>query len=381
MRGQPGSAARRRATACALLSFSVLFLAPSVGAQVPAEPVLAGQVLVGDTAMTSGLVVLHHVSQVAEGELDSVSVAPDGSFVMLLPQMPDEASGEMYFASVRHDGVMYFGNVITRPIDLDSLYVIHAYDTMSVPATGVPVALEARSLFFEQGDAEWVVTDVLQLQYDGDRTVLPPAGGDVWRYPLPAGARDFSTEREMSTDIVTYEGGDVVFRGALQPGSRMIVVRYSLDSLTVTVPTPGQIGMLDVLVREPAPTMEVEGLAQEESIPFDAGVVYRRFAGQNVSVPQIRLALVEEEPPPPVQWIAVVLALVLAGGGLIALRGSSRRDATEAVPVETDGRQALLFEIARLDEEYESLESPSDARTKEYRKRRAALMERLRSKA
>lgn len=380
MRGRPGSAAACRAAACALLALSALFLPTGAHAQVPAEPLLRGQVLLGDTAMTSGTVVLHHVSQVAEGELDSASVAPDGSFRMMLPRMPDEASGEMYFASIRHDGVMYFGQVIQRPVDLDSLYLIQAYDTMSVPPDGIPVALEARSVFFEQGDGEWVVTDVLQLRYDGDRTVLPRAGGDVWRYPLPAGARDFSTEREMSTDIVTYERGDVVFRGALQPGARMIVVRYSLDSLAVTVPTPGETGMLDVLVREPAPTMEVEGLAQDQSIQFDAGVTYRRFVGQNVALPQVRLALVEEEPPPPVQWIAVVLALVLAGGGLMALRGSARRGAAEPAPVEAVGRQALLLEIARLDEEYEREKSPSAARTREYRKRRAALMERLRSK-
>lgn len=341
------------------------------------EPILAGRVLVGDTVMTSGTVLLHHVSQVSEGVLDSVAVAPDGSFVMMLPHMPDEGLGEIYFATVQHDGVLYPGHEIVRPIDLDSLYVIHAYDTLIVPPEGVPVTLEQRSVFFEQSDAAWAVTDVFQLRNDGDRTLLPREGGSVWRYPLPAGARDVAAIQEMSANVVGYETGEVVFRGAVPPGPRLFVVRYYLDSLAVTIPTPGGTEMMDVLVREPSPSFDVEGLAQDQPIQLEAGTSYRRFAGQNVSVPQVRLVLVEEEAPPPVEWIAVVLALVLAGGGVLALRG--RSGAAPAQATAGQGRQAILLEVARLDEEYESLKSPSAGRTKEYRRRRAELLKGLRS--
>jgi len=348
-------------------------------AQVPVEPVLAGRVLLGDSAMTSGTVLLHHVSQVAEGVLDSVAIAPDGSFVMLLPQMPDEGLGEIYFATVQHDGVLYPGHQIVAPVDLDSIYVIQAYDTLIVPPEGVPLALEQRSIFFEQGDADWAVTDVFQLRNDGSRTLLPREGGSVWRYPLPAGAREVAAIQEMSVDVVGFEAGDLIFRGAVPPGERFFVVRYFLDSLAVTIPTPGGIEMMDVLVREPSPTFDVEGLAQDQPIQLEAGASYRRFAGQNVTVPQIRLVLVEESPPPPVEWIAVVLALVLAAGGLVALRGRAGNAAAPARPSAGGGRQAILLEVARLDEEYEALQSPSPGRTKEYRRRREELLKRLRS--
>lgn len=364
----------------ALLLVVVWLLPPVDGnAQVLAEPILAGQVTLADSALTSGTVVLHHVSNVTQGEVDSVEVAPDGSFVLRLPRVPDPALQEMYFASIRHDGVMYFGNAITVPVDLDSLYVIHAYDTLLAPAEGVPVALEARSIFFEATGSQWSVTDVFQLHNDRDRTVVPRAGGHVWTYPLPAGARDVAAEREMSSDVVTYEGGSIVFRAALPPGERLFVIRYLVDSLAVTVPTPGETGVLDVLVREPAPAMEVEGLAADQGIELEAGVTYRRFVGENVVVPQVRILMMEESRPPPVEWIAAVLALLLAAGGLLAFRGGPRA-ATAGARSGAGGRQALLVELARLDEQYESEKSPAAARTSEYRRRRSELMERLRSR-
>lgn len=339
-----------------------------------AEPILTGQVFLADTVLTEGKVVLHHVSTLRQGEIDSVDVARDGSFLFRLPSVPDPAAEEMYFASIRHDGVMYFGDAITLPVELDSLYVITAYDTLVAPAEGVPVTLEARSVFLEQSGAQWAVTDVFQLRNDRDRTVVPRAGGRVWSYPLPAGATDVSSLGEMSEDVISQEGSDIVFRAALPPGHRSFYLRYFVDSLNVAVPTPGETGTLDVLVREPAPSIEVEGLTQDQSVQLEVGSTYRRFVGEGVTVPQVRVVMAEEEAPPPVEWIAVVLALVLAGGGLLALRSGS---GPEAAPAGAADRQAILVELARLDEEYESEASPSEARTREYKRRRAELMARL----
>jgi hypothetical protein len=183
----------------------------------------------------------------------------------------------------------------------------------------------------------------------------------------------------MSPDVVSQEGGDIAFRAALPPGQRLFVLRYFVDSLGIPVPTPGEIEMLDVLVREPAPSMEIEGLVQEQSVQLEAGTTYRRFAGQGVTLPQVQVTMVEETPPPPVEWIAVLLALVLLGGGLLALRGAPRPKAAPAGPGRVEGRQALVLALARLDEEYEHESAPSADRTREYRRRRAELMDRLKA--
>jgi hypothetical protein len=362
-----------------LLALLVTYLASpaQVASQVVAEPILAGRVLLGDSVLGRGTVVLHHVDAVAQGEIDSVAVAPDGSFVMRLPAMPSGSPEEMYFASVRHDGVMYFGTPITAPVDLDSVYVIHAYDTIVAPVGGVSVAVEARSVFFEPAGNEWAITDVFQLRNDGDQTLVPREGGRVWSYPLPAGAREVSAQQEMSEDVISAEGGDIVYRAALPPGPRLFVLRYFVDSLGVAIPTPGETEMLDVLVREPAPSIEIEGLVREQSIQLEAGSTYRRFAGQGITLPQVQISPVQESDPPPVEWIAVALAFVLLGGGLLALRGAPRTAPQEAGGV--GGKQEILLQIARLDEEYEGEDSPSGARTRAYEKRRAELLSRLRS--
>ena len=69
---------------------------------------------VADTALAEGVVVLHHVSDGEQGEVDSVRVGEEGSFSFTLPRAPDPGRSDIYFASVRHDGVLYFGPAITR---------------------------------------------------------------------------------------------------------------------------------------------------------------------------------------------------------------------------------------------------------------------------
>jgi hypothetical protein len=352
--------------------------AADAAAQEAVEPVLRGKVMLADAPLTRGTVVLHHVSDVIQGEIDSIRVGTDGAFAIRLPGVPDPTSGDVYFASVRHQGVMYFGQALTEGVQLDSLYLIQAYDTLLAPAEGVPVALSSRSIFFEADGPTWRITDVFQLRNDGDRTVVARPGGRVWSYPLPGLATEVVTgEGEMSADVITYEDGGLVVRAALSPGERPFpfVVRYTLASPAVEIPTPGTTEIFDVLVREPAPPLDVAGLAPAEPIGLENGGTYRRYAGEDVTLPSVRVTLGEERRPPPVRWIAVVLALVLAAGGLVALRSTSARSS----PVRPEPRQALLLQLARLDEDFERQRSGSKTVEQEYRRRRAELIGRLKS--
>ena len=349
-----------------------------VRGQVAVDAVLHGRVLVGDAPLTVGTVVLHQINDVTQGEIDSTRVAPDGTFSLRLPGVPNPTRGELYFAAVRHAGVMYFGYAVTEAIQLDSLYEIQAYDTLVAPAEGMPVTLEARNIFFEPDGSSWRITDVFQLRNDLDRTVVARPGGRVWSYPLPDVATEVLTgEGEMSADVITYEEGSLVVRAALPPGQRMFVVRYTLPSPEVAIPTPGATEMFDVLVREPAPPLEIEGLVPGESIELEGGGTYRRFAGEDVATPFVRVALGEEQGPPPVRAISVVLAAVLAVGGLLAFRGGSRRSTSARVRV--DPRHGLLVELARLDEDFQGRPSPSKAAKQEYQSRRAELIRRLKT--
>ena len=374
----PALRIRRRAPYLLLAVLAVTSTSHSLHAQVEARAVLDGTVLVGDSAMPTGTVVLHRVSDIEQGEIDSTRVS-NGAFSFTLPGVPNPAFGDIYFASVRHQGVMYFGRAITQAIDLDSAYVIQAWDTILAPAEGLDVALEARVLFFDpQGDA-WTITDLFQLRNDFDRTVVARPDGRVWTYPLPPAATDVVTgEDEMSEDVIAYDAGSIVVRGAIPPGERMFVVRYTLPSPEVSIPTPGTTASFDVLVREPAPALDVTGLAQTEAAQMESGATYRRYAGENITIASVDIALGEDVEPPPVQWIAVILAAILALGGILALRARSGRAPAAA---RSSTRQDLLLEVAHLDEDYRRQTSPSDAATREYRTRRAALVRRLRERA
>ena len=143
--------------------------------------------MLGDSALGSATVVLHHVAESEQGEIDSTRAAPDGSFSFDLPTVPDPGRDEVYFASVRHSGILYFGSPVNMAVQLDSLYEIRVYDTVTTPATGVQLPVEVRNIFLEANGDRWQVTDLFQLRNDGERTLVAPENGYVWRYPLPEG--------------------------------------------------------------------------------------------------------------------------------------------------------------------------------------------------
>src|SRR5690606_5152677 len=150
-----------------------------------------------------------------------VSVQPDGTFALRLPSMPDRAQERFYFASIRHNGILYFGSAVADAAQLDAVYRIQAYDTAVVSRDSDPIPIQARNIFFEPNGEEWRVTDIFQLLNEEDRTLVAPEGGRVWRYPLPPGARDFSSgQGELSLEGTGFENDTVSVRAAIAPGER-----------------------------------------------------------------------------------------------------------------------------------------------------------------
>lgn len=364
--------------------FALLFLgafaltnapAPLVG-QALAAPVLDGTVLTGDSAMVDGIVVLHHLQGDEAGEVDSLRVGEGGGFSFGLPNVPDPANGDVFIASVRHQGVLYFGPTITAAIQLDSLYTIHTYDTLVAPAQGVEVPLQSRSVFLEPGADGWQVTDLFQLRNDEQRTIVARSGGVTWRYPLPAGAREVQAgEGELDIEAATYEDGALVVRAALPPGERLFFVRYVVEEPTIGIPNRGSTEAFDVLIREPAPPLDVEGLVLTDRVELEVGSTYLRYSAADVSAPTVNIVPGEEERNPPFAWVAVILTLILTMSGVLLLRPEPGPAAAAGRAVD---RESLLREVARLDEDFES-GTPDQAETRAYRRRRAELIDQIRS--
>ncbi|MEX0979572.1 MAG: hypothetical protein WDZ89_00665 [Gemmatimonadota bacterium] len=367
-------------------------------------PVLRGEVVRGGEPLVAGTVVLHRVTPGEAGEIDSVSVGTDGAFQLRLPHMPDPgARSEVFFASVRHLGILYFGPAISDPIQLDSLYSIEVFDTIVAPPDGAEVAVSVRNLFLEQTEDGWQATDLFQLRNDTDRTYVaadarPPSDasgsgvhaeadapdrqGAVWSYPLPPGASGFQIgQSDLPPDAVTFEGSTVRVSAPLPPGERLYLVRYLLPELELDLPMPGRTEVMELLILEPLPPLTVEGLRTDQPVELEPGSTYRRYAGSELDDVVITIREAEAERTLPMAWITVILALFLGVAGIYAL---SKRPAMAGAPPGSgeesapETRSSIVREIAILDEAFGRAEEPSPAEEARYRARREALMERLR---
>ena len=79
------------------------------------------------------------------GPVDSVVTARDGGFRFRLPRVPDPAANpEIWFASVRHQGVNYFGDPIQLAVHLDSVQTIRVFDSETAPQEGAALPITAR---------------------------------------------------------------------------------------------------------------------------------------------------------------------------------------------------------------------------------------------
>lgn len=346
-------------------------------AQEPVEATLRGRALLGDSVLRRGTVTLHRVSEQAQGEVDSVRVAADGSFSLRLPAIPDPARSDVYFASVRHAGILYFGKAITLPVQLDSLYEIQAYDTLIVPDGGVSLAVQGRSIFLERAeDPGWQAVDLFEVVNDRPGTLVASGDGVVWSHPLPEGVQSAEvTQTDLVGGGAEVREGTLVVTAPIPPGQRLLVVRYRVPDPFLTIPVPTRTEVFEVLVREPGPPLESPALVPGEPAQLDDGAPFRRLSGAGLEGTVVRLAQGRATRQPPVQWLAVTLALLLTGIGLWATRSGS---AAPAGRIQATGRQALILEVARLDEDFASRRASATPEERgAYEARRRELLRRI----
>jgi hypothetical protein len=355
--------------------------------QVEARPELQGQVTRSGEMFPGAEVVLHRVSISVAGEIDTVRADPQGLFRFELPSVPrEDQEGDIYFAAVRHEGILYFGRAVSQAIQLDSVYTIATYDTVTAPAAGAPLPVAVRYVIAEQGPGGWQITDLFELSNEGDRTLVAgPDGGVTWRHPLPPGARDATVGGgDVSPDAATVVDGILALTGPIPPGQRQFVLRYEVDVLDgLDIPLSAGTRTVEFLVREPAPLLEIEGLPGVETVDMQPGVTFRRYAGDAPASGLIRLRAGEPPAELPVKELSVALALLLAGAGLFAVYRAGgttpayagAREPELPLGVE-DARRMVVLEIARIDLRLEDSSLAEDDRA-ELNARRAELVSKL----
>jgi hypothetical protein len=348
------------------------------GPQEVAVPVLRGEVRLGDAYLSEGTVVLHQVSVHESGEIDSVRVEIDGSFRLTLPHMPDHGTrAEIYFASVRHQGLYYFGPAITQASELDSVYTIQAFDTASVPHGGADLPLTARNLFLERSGSGWEATDVFQLRHDGDRTLYSAEEGVIWSYPLPSSARNFQVgQADLAPDAVVFRNGRIETFAPLPPGERFLVVRYEIPDREFLLPMPGATDRMEILVREPGPPAEFPPLGPATPLELEPGSIFRRYAGDGFRDATIQARVASDPWSLPAEWLGIMLAGLLGAAGVYGYR---RRSSAAGAPAgESESRRdRLLVAIARLDDGFGATENPTPEAVEAYHAERARLLDQL----
>ena len=369
-----------RGRAALLLFAAATVSVTSVEGQELAEPVLRGQALLGDSVLRSGTVVLHRVTATAQGEVDSVAVGGDGSFSFRLPRIPDPERSEVYFASVRHAGILYFGKALTMPVQLDSLYEIQTYDTAQAPPGGASLSVQARNVFLEVDSVgSWRVTDLFEIRNGRSRTLVATEGDVVWHHPLAERAAGAEVTRtDMMAGAAEIRGDELAVAGPIPPGDQLLVVRYRVPDPFLSLPIPARTESLEVMVQEPAPPMEALGLQQAPSVELEPGVTFRRFSATAVEGSVVRLVQGRAERRPPVRWMAVILALVLTGVGVWSVQPTAGRAPGGSRPGVRD-RRALILEVARLDEEWSRHSDATPEDRGAYEARRRELLRRIAS--
>jgi len=156
----------------------------------------------------------------------------------------------------------------------------------------------------------------------------------------------------------------------------MYVVPYALDDPFLSVPLPEPTEALEILVREPAPALQAIGLQPLDRVELEPGSTYLRFSGTALTG-VVGLEPGREASAPPVGWFSFILALALSAVGVWAVQSGATRGPVPAP--QPQGRAEVLQEVARLDEDFDRLVSPSAEERGLYEARRRDLLRRIRA--
>ncbi|MCY3809850.1 MAG: hypothetical protein OXG58_10600 [Gemmatimonadetes bacterium] len=341
------------------------------GAEAQLRGTLGGQVMIGEVPADTGTVVLHRVSAAFSGSVDSVRVGRDGAFELPIPATTEP--GELFFAAIHHQGVLYFGPTFngapeTRP------YLIQAYPALrSGPAN--PAELRARSIFATRTDSTgWQIAELFELHNGYGATLVSESGVAAWSHALPADVADVDVGASgMGTVVPVLEAGRIAIVEPLPPGANVFFVRYAIAASHFEIPLEVPTGSMEILVREPADDVAVVGLLDADPVEVD-GSLYRRFAARDVAPSMVTVrAGSDGAGAEATAWTAVIVALVLAGmGAALAARQRPRHGGEQRRGPSARRREAVTA-IARLDADRAAGRIPEE----EHRRRRGALLEEI----
>ena len=323
-------AARHPAARLAVVLILAVLAAPA------AAQTLAGRVTRAGAPAAGLTVELHRVTRNTRGPVARATTSPAGTFSIPLPPVQDTAGFTVFFATATSDGVRYFGPVVHGGAG-DTNYKLEVFDTTASRAVVDSVRVTRRDVVMIPGsEGGWEVAELVRVDNRARRTLVPDATRPLFGIAIPKGSTAFEAGDGGSDQGAPQEGaaqspGDIVRVGdrvwvsaPLVPGERDFIFRYRLPASPrqASLPVEHATDSVNVYVKQPAPEIEVAGLASPK--PFAAeGENFLLFSGAGVRAGSAVGLDWRGPAPAPVdpRWAALAItSVVLAAGVWLALR-------------------------------------------------------------
>ena len=164
-----------------------------------------------------------------------------------------------------------------------------------------------------------LVTEVLWLVNDGDRTYVETGGGLVFN--LPEGAAGFEAPPELMPDYQFLDDNTVSYLVPFPPGERQLVYSYrlaGLDSNEVAIPLKINYPTdnFELLVASEGIEVATDKLAPAEPVITDAGERFLHFRGDNLprdTVIHLSFSYLPTDSSMSLVFFWVVVVVIIAG--------------------------------------------------------------------
>ena len=389
---------------------SALWLSPAAGED---EGTITGRVVNGTAGAQapSGLEVLL-VTRDEDGtvETESTTTEPGGGFRFEAVSLGDGASHGL---AATYEGAMYSSRLgpdpSAEPVDL---LVYQATDSLEA----VRVAGDVLLIRAGDGDEDHLAAfEVVELLNEGDRTFVPdldqPANMNFLRFSLASGATDLEVSSDLPGGRTINVGPGFALTAPLPPGSAQVAYTYRLpyqgDELELSRTFPLGADAFRLLMETETGTVGESALLTSTETAVVDGRSYV-VSGAGELEPGTRLTVTIGDLPGPSlltrvgdgfadtdNWrvaipsaVGAVMAVLLAyalmrrpsravatvGGQAVPFSGTAGpEERAENAALRDPARQALMQEIAALDDSFQDNELPEE----EYNSRREELMTRL----
>lgn len=373
--------------ACLLVALAALAALPALGApgapaQAPAAVTLQGTVRNGTSggSVPAGLTVTaHELDAGATKEIASstVTVGPGGAWsVATRPASP----GDRFAITTDYLGVTYVSEA--HP---PTSTVLTIYETTTDP-TVLSVPSETLTVLTTKGDT-FNVIQVMAVRNSSDRTYIgsaDPSGSGLRQtveLAVPAGFSQFAPGPGITGQLTTGVDGMPMSSDPVDPGTTNLTYFYEVTvarsgwplSRPVIYPTAREKILLDSGLSLTGP-----GLHRVQTVTIQNKPYSDYEGGALAPGTALTASITYTSSNSPTLWISLAFLLILAIGsalGFPRLFRWARANRPEQPGLEGPSRQAIVEEIAALDEAHEAGEVEDDA----YQSRREALKTKLRA--